>query len=223
MVVAAAESGDRIEGNDMSPEDGSSRRVASRAWRVAGLAGAVLLVWAMAALFREGVHDDALHRGHVIHGSKGDDVLRGTVAGEWIQGLAGRDRIDAGAGDDLLEGGDGDDVLEGGPGDDTYLFGHHGSGADTVIESGGRDTLQIEGGRLALSAIELLRHGDDLIIRWNHDQPQDLVLIRSWFAGTDRQIETLQLDGGGSTELAPLAAAAKQASLEDLVHLPRVE
>lgn len=41
---------------------------------MAGLVDAILLVRAMAILFREGVHEDSFHREYVIYGQKRSDV-----------------------------------------------------------------------------------------------------------------------------------------------------
>jgi hypothetical protein len=157
------------------------------------------------------------HDSH-IQGSKADDTLDGTDAGERLDGLAGRDQIVARGGDDVLDGGTGNDVLMGGLSNDTYVFQHHGAGADLVVEEGGTDTLQGPRGRAPLAAIEILRHGNDLLIRWSHDRPEDIVLIRSWFADAKYRVERLVLPDGTVAELEPLAARAKQATSEDVIH-----
>lgn len=154
----------------------------------------------------------------LIHGTKADDVIEGTDAGERIAALVGRDRIVGRGGDDVLDGGGDADVLMGGEGDDTYVVQHHGGGADVILETDGTDTLQLVGGHLALASIQILRHGDDLLLRWNQERPADAVLIRSWFADTRYHIERLQLPDGTVVTLEPLAARAPQASSEDLIH-----
>lgn len=154
----------------------------------------------------------------IIHGTKADDVLYGTESGEQIESLAGRDRIVARGGDDVLDGGNDADVLMGGTGNDTYVVSHHGGGADIIVEESGTDTLQIAGRRVALAAVEILRHGDDLLIRWNHDSPLDMVMIRSWFVSERFHVERLQLSDGAIVPLEPLAARAKEATSEDVVH-----
>lgn len=154
----------------------------------------------------------------IIHGSKIDDVLEGTDADEKIEGLAGSDTIHARGGADLIVGGPGADLLEGGDGDDTYVLEHHGGGPDIIFDDGGIDTLRIEGGIIALSDVELLRHGDDLLVRWGHGTPPDMVLIRSWFIAPRYHIEWLNISQGSSIRLEPLAERAKIATSADMIH-----
>lgn len=163
-------------------------------------------------------HPPQWHHG-LIHGTKGDDVLIGTEGSERIEALAGQDQVDARGGDDVLDGGDGADTLRGGPGNDTYIVQHHGGGSDRILEEGGTDQLQFVG-RISLSSIEVLRHGDDLLIRWHHEQPADAILIRSWFLGAQYHVERLQFTDGKSVALAPLAERAQEASSEDVIHFP---
>lgn len=162
-------------------------------------------------------HAQPRHRGR-IHGTKADDVLEGSDSSERIEAAAGSDRIVAGGGDDLLAGETGDDVLFGGAGNDTYMVWHHGDGADILLEEAGTDTLQRVGGRITLAEVELLRQGEDLLIRWARDRPGDAVLIRSWFAGSRYRIERLQLPDGTAAPLDTLAMRARSASAADLVH-----
>jgi len=164
-------------------------------------------------------HMPPWHHG-LIHGTKRDDVLSGTESGERIEALAGRDRIMARGGNDELDGGADADVLMGGVGDDTYIVQHHGGGADILLEESGTDTLRLAGGRIDLVSIEILRHGDDLLVRWAHDRPGDAVLIRSWFAGSQYHIEHLELPDGTHVPLEPLAARARTATSEDTIHFP---
>ena len=153
-----------------------------------------------------------------IHGSKADDTLYGTESGESIDASAGRDKIVARGGADILNGGTGADLLEGGAGDDTYVFAHHGDGPDVVQEESGTDILELEGGSVALADMRFLRHGDDLLIRWSHNDPLDSVMIRSWFAGAQYRVERLRLPDGTAVPMESLAARAKQASSEELIH-----
>lgn len=164
-------------------------------------------------------HMQPWHHG-LIHGTKGDDVLYGTEAGERIEALAGRDVIIARGGNDELDGGHGADVLMGGPGDDIYIVQHHGDGPDVIVEESGNDTLRIVGGPVDRNSVQVLRHGDDLLVRWTHDQPDDAVLIRSWFLGPQYHVERLELPDGTVVALEPLAERATVAGLEDLLHFP---
>jgi hypothetical protein len=162
-------------------------------------------------------HMPPRHHG-LIHGTKGDDVIVGTAGDETIDALSGRDRVDAGPGNDTLIGGPDPDVLMGGLGDDTYVVAN-GDGGDILIEEGGTDTLELTGVNDP-SALEVLRHGDDLLVRWSHANPLDAVLIRSFFADPKYQIERIQLADGRILPLPPLADRAREASSEDLVHFP---
>jgi Ca2+-binding RTX toxin-like protein len=87
----------------------------------------------------------------IVRAGAGDDRLSTFATGSlqaW--GDAGADRLDADAGDDALYGGadndslrgrEGNDFLDGGSGDDTYVF-EAGDGIDTLVDSGGSDTLE---------------------------------------------------------------------------------
>lgn len=163
-------------------------------------------------------HMPALHD-RLIHGTKADDVIYGTEANERIEALAGNDKIVARGGDDILDGGDGADMLMGGPGNDTYVLTHHGGGGDILLEESGADTLQLAG-RIKSASLQAMRHGDDLLIRWSRESPLDIVLIRSWFAGSQYHIEQLRMTDGTVVPLEPLAARAREATSEDLVHFP---
>lgn len=155
----------------------------------------------------------------LIHGSKADDVIEGTESNERIEALAGRDEIFARGGDDILDGGMGADMLIGGPGNDTYVLTHHGGGGDILLEESGTDTLQLAG-RIESASIEAMRHGDDLLIRWSRESPLDIVMIRSWFGGSQYHIEQLRMTDGTVVPLEPLAARAQEAISEDLIHFP---
>lgn len=155
----------------------------------------------------------------LIHGTKGNDVLYGTESNDRIEALAGDDEIFAGGGDDVLDGDVGADQLMGGPGSDTYVLHHHGSGGDILLEEGGTDTLLI-GGSVAATDLVVVRHHDDLLVRWSRDNPLDIVMIRSWFKGPEYQIEQVSMARGVIVPLEPLAARAREAASEDLVHFP---
>ncbi len=133
-------------------------------------------------------------------------VQQGTVGGDWLsglhdranrmQGLGGNDELAGGSLDDLLDGGDGDDtlyggegadtliggkgrdVLEGGMGNDTYVF-NLGDGHDTLIDndstSGNHDTLRLSAG-LSAADTEVLRYGDDLVLRWTGNSTDSITI-----------------------------------------------
>ncbi|MDP1734100.1 MAG: calcium-binding protein, partial [Sulfuritalea sp.] len=74
----------------------------------------------------------------VIVGTDGDDSLSGGI---------GDDRLDGGAGNDILAGGAGNNNLVGGEGDDTFVA-DASAGVDHISDSGGVDTLVLEGATL---------------------------------------------------------------------------
>jgi Ca2+-binding RTX toxin-like protein len=92
-----------------------------------------------------------------ISGLGGNDTLDGGLGNDVLDGGTGNDSLFGGDGADRLIGGDGNDTLlassyfdqsfdtlEGGLGDDTYLIGHHYDGQDTLIDTGGIDTVDTE-------------------------------------------------------------------------------
>ena len=81
-------------------------------------------------------------------GTRGADLLIGTIAGDLINGLGGNDRIDAGAGNDCLNGGAGSDTIEAGEGDDRA---NGNAGADRLTGGDGNDKLAGNNGNDRLS------------------------------------------------------------------------
>ena len=71
-----------------------------------------------------------------ILGTRGDDVITGTILDEEILGDRGNDTLSGGGGNDLLRGGKGDDILNGGDGNDR-LRGD--AGNDDLTGGAGRD------------------------------------------------------------------------------------
>jgi len=75
-------------------------------------------------------------------------VIFGTDEAEDKGELTGKgkdDHIFAGGGNDVLNGGKGSDYLEGGPGHDTYKLSVSDSGTDTIFDSDGKGSLEIDG------------------------------------------------------------------------------
>ncbi|MFZ2269843.1 MAG: putative Ig domain-containing protein [Azonexus sp.] len=58
-----------------------------------------------------------------------------------VVGTDGNDMLTGTAGNDILLAGKGNDILDGGSGNDTYLY-SVGDGVDTIVDSGGADTLK---------------------------------------------------------------------------------
>jgi Ca2+-binding RTX toxin-like protein len=119
--------------------------------------------------------------GHVVKGTRDDDVVRGTVFGDRLVGSDGGDLLKGGGGDDCLEGGSGNDVLDGGDGDDRLagasgrdrlaggtggdkLTGGQGNdrlsggpGNDTLAPGDGRDSIDAGAGNDTINAVDGVR------------------------------------------------------------------
>ncbi|GGA04638.1 hypothetical protein [Okeania sp. KiyG1] len=121
-----------------------------------------------------------------INGEKSSDRLIGTK---------GKDTINGGAGNDTLIGGGNADVLNGGKGNDTYRLNAKNSGGSKIIDTGGKDTLKLNGaqlsrGGLTQGKVGFERDGSDLIIDLNKngkfEQGKDLV-VENFFAALGRK------------------------------------
>jgi Ca2+-binding RTX toxin-like protein len=66
-------------------------------------------------------------------------------------------------GKDTLIGGAGDDTLRGELGDDTYIY-HLGAGTDTIVDTGGADTLLLGDPDGVYAGLNILRSGNDLVL-----------------------------------------------------------
>ncbi|ASF46924.1 beta strand repeat-containing protein [Methylovulum psychrotolerans] len=74
-------------------------------------------------------------------GGLGNDGLYGGDGNDTLDGGLGNDWLDGGDGNDTLNGGLGNDYLTGGLGDDTFLIAKN-DGQDTLVDTGGNDTVQ---------------------------------------------------------------------------------
>ena len=74
---------------------------------------------------------------------QGDDYLDGEDGDDLLLGGGGNDTLYGGSGNDTLQGGKGDDILNGGEGNDSYVY-KAGWGRDTIVDSGGYDTLYLD-------------------------------------------------------------------------------
>ncbi len=84
--------------------------------------------------------------GDSIEGNSRANRLDGRGGRDTLAGLGGDDTLVGGPGDDVLEGGTGHDTLDGGGHDDCYRFaGSETLGADTILDLGGRNTLDFSG------------------------------------------------------------------------------
>ncbi|MDD5385115.1 MAG: DUF2974 domain-containing protein [Gallionella sp.] len=82
---------------------------------------------------------DTLNRGAFMLGGNGADALVGGTGSDLLVGNAG---------DDLLQGGGGNDTMLGGSGNDAYVY-TTGDGHDTILDTGGQNTLAVDGNVLA--------------------------------------------------------------------------
>jgi Ca2+-binding RTX toxin-like protein len=123
--------------------------------------------------------DELLARGFDLDGTEGDDEIIGTGVADRIDGKAGNDTIWGLDGNDVIIGGTGIDAMDGGLGDDLYIVraGDAALPADGVIDniegiadSGGSDTLRLEGRSRADVRFEVDDTGTTLIVQAGSDQ-----------------------------------------------------
>ncbi len=82
-------------------------------------------------------------------GNAGDDSLIGGIGDDTLVGGDGADTLRGGDGNDVLRDASGSNVLDGGPGDDFYVIG---SNPNTLLDSGGIDTIQTFDVQITLAA-----------------------------------------------------------------------
>ncbi len=151
----------------------------------------------------------------ILYGGDGNDDLQGGLGNDTLIGGAGNDRLlgygiwpndsyaaSNDAGDDLLDGGAGNDLLYGGAGNDTYIFGR-GDGYDQIGEKPNAngpsmDVIRLRAGVLpehvTLHRIQDGFGAEDLLLVIDGSTTQ--LLIQSYYATEDRQIERIEFDGG---------------------------
>ena len=127
-----------------------------------------------------------------LYGDAGNDTLVGGTGNDFLDGGAGNDHLHGGAGNDTLVASSGVDQLHGGEGDDTFIFGAASSLAVRVMEteSGGNDTLVLEGGSLSFD--NLRRIGNTLELR--RDDGSVAGAVYEFFRGD--VVERIVFDGG---------------------------
>uniref|UniRef100_UPI0031DC1BBD calcium-binding protein n=1 Tax=Klebsiella sp. TaxID=576 RepID=UPI0031DC1BBD len=138
----------------------------------------------------------AFREGSEIHAGGGNDVLTGDNGNDALYGEAGDDTLDGGFGNDLLHGGTGKDTLKGGSGNDIYLF-NAGDGQDTIIESGGTDTLRLGEGLLAEQTVlsrQRVQGYDSLVLSFR--DRADSVIIQGYFSLDYYQVEQIVFADG---------------------------
>ena len=74
-----------------------------------------------------------------------NSVQFGKATGDTLTGYNGKDHLYGSAEADTLEGKEGDDYLEGKEGHDTYKLTSNGNGVDTIFDSDGKGSLEIDG------------------------------------------------------------------------------
>lgn len=91
-----------------------------------------------------------------VDGGAQGDTITGNLLNNVLNGGGGDDMIDGSGGNNTLVGGAGNDTLTGGPGNDTYPFDTDSFlGRDTIIESGGVDTLDFSATTTRAVAVNL--------------------------------------------------------------------
>jgi Ca2+-binding RTX toxin-like protein len=104
-----------------------------------------------------------------------------------------------------LNGGAGNDTLDGGLGNDIYVF-NLGDGADKISEydstKGGVDTLRLGSG-LEVSATQINRQGNDLVLKWGST---DSVTLQNYFSSPEYRIEAITFADGTTWDYAQVAS-----------------
>ncbi|MGI0117605.1 calcium-binding protein [Zooshikella sp. RANM57] len=138
--------------------------------------------------------------------SDGDDQVNGNSQNDMLFGLDGNDTLSGHAGDDELIGGRGNDYLKGGSGSDIYRF-SRGFGKDRINNhdtSDGRQDVIAFDESIKKKDVELLRMGDDLIIKIKNTDDQ--IRVESHFAGEGSKgysIDKLVFADGTAMEVGP--------------------
>ena len=109
------------------------------------------------------------------------------------------------SGNDILLSGTEDEVLQGKKGNDIYIF-NVGGGQDTIVESGGVDTI-LYGEGIREEDIRVSRDGRNLYLT-NH-KSGDKVTIRDFFWNTDYQVEKVEFADGSTWSLEDLKDKAR--------------
>jgi Ca2+-binding RTX toxin-like protein len=148
-----------------------------------------------------------------LDGHQSADLLSGGDRADTLYGADGDDTLVGHDGNDDLTGAKGHDSLIGGDGDDTYHF-SPGDEGDTIVDSGGKDTLSIATWN---SGLIFKQDGDDLEIHAygsSASSTAEIIRIDDWYLGTDHQVESIVANAsfGGtrtlsSTNVASLVAA----------------
>lgn len=80
-----------------------------------------------------------------VDGTGSHDVLFGGNGNDIIRGGGGNDSLSGGGGNDVLDGGSGNDQLRGGNGGDQFVYADRSFGADTILDFGAGDRIDVSG------------------------------------------------------------------------------
>lgn len=141
-------------------------------------------------------------------------------------GLSGDDVITTSNGNDILEGGLGNDTLNGGLGDDVYVFGK-GSGKDSIVEVGGSEWWQTNGGNdqilltngLTQNDIIVKKVGNDIVIGIKEngksfEELSDTITIKNAFTETG-SIESIAFEDGSKVLVSDVVIINQAPTIAD--------
>ena len=143
-----------------------------------------------------------------------DNYIIGNSASNILTGLEGND---------YLDGASGSDTLSGGSGDDTYYW-EEGYGNDTVVETGGSDTLSswsLYSTDLEFGLSQDNNYNDIIITNTYTDET---LTLKDWFASDDNKVEAFQFADADLTaaevQEMVLASGAVGTDGDDYIHGP---
>jgi Ca2+-binding RTX toxin-like protein len=145
--------------------------------------------------------------GELLSSTDDVDTLTWTYSVFDIDGGGGNDTLIGGAFDDHLEGGTGNDRLEGGGGDDTYYY-NLGDGDDTIVDTGGQDTV-VFARNIEKDNLSVAQSGDNLIITIDGDGGDGQITIEGWVTDADNRIETIEFGRNRTANLGELLSATE--------------
>lgn len=146
-----------------------------------------------------------VHTHNIIKGEGGDDKLYGQGWNDTMYGGDGNDLIESGSGNDTLIGGKGDDTLNGDMGDDVYIY-NKGDGADTIIDTSGKDKIKFGEG-IKKEDLSVTIQGDGYIkdfVIFFKNSPNDSIILKNIVNGNriDATIlKTLEFANGDKIDI----------------------
>jgi Ca2+-binding RTX toxin-like protein len=152
-------------------------------------------------------HNKIANLGELLSSTEGVDTLTWTYSVFSIDGGGGNDTLIGGTFDDHLEGGTGNDRLEGGGGDDTYYY-YLGDGDDTIVDTGGQDTLVFEWD-IKEDDLSVELSGNDLIITIDDGNDDGQITIEGWVVDADKRIETIEFGHNKIANLGELLSSTE--------------